>query len=66
MINIQNIQNIDDDDDDDDDDDECCKWCLVRYLHPVDFKQARITKANKDFSKRPDFTDIKDMRHSQN
>ena len=48
-INIENI------DDDDDDDDKCFKWCLVRYLYPADHHQARITKANKDFEKEPDF-----------
>ena len=48
LINIENI-------DDDDDDDKCFKWCLVRYLYPADHHQARITKANKDFEKEPDF-----------
>ena len=47
LINIENI--------DDDDDDKCFKWCLVRYLYPADHHQARITKANKDFEKEPDF-----------
>ena len=47
-INIQNI-----------DDNECFKWCLVRYLNPVDHHQARITKADKDFAKKLDFKDIK-------
>ena len=46
LIIIQNI-----DDDDDDDDDECCKWRLVRYLHPEDHIAGRIRKAYKDFSK---------------
>ena len=48
MINIQNI-----------DDNECLKWCLVRYLHPADHNPTRITKADKDFSKRINFKDIK-------
>ena len=43
MINIQNT-----------DYNECFKWCLVRYLNP-----RRITKADKDFTKRLDFEDIK-------
>ena len=48
LINIQRI-----------DDDECFKWCLVRYLHPVDRNPIRIAKADKDFSKWLDFKDIK-------
>ena len=48
LINIQNIDN-----------NECFKWCLVRYLHPVDHNSKRITKADKDFSKKLDFKDIK-------
>ena len=41
LINIQNIY-----------DNECFKWCLVRYLNPADHHQERITKADKDFSKK--------------
>ena len=41
------------------DDNECFKWCLVRYLNPVDHNSARITKADKDFDKKFDFKDIK-------
>ena len=48
MINIQNI-----------DDNECFKWCLIRYLNPSDHNPRRITKANKDFTKKLDFKDIK-------
>ena len=48
MINIQNT-----------DDNECFKWCLVRYLNPADRNPARITKANKDFAKKPDLKDKK-------
>ena len=48
LINIQNVG-----------DNECFKWCLVRYLHPVDRNPARIKKADKDFAKRLDFKDIK-------
>ena len=48
LINIQNI-----------DDNEWFKWCLVRYLNPVDYNQRRITKADKDFAKRLDFKNIK-------
>ena len=29
------------------DDKECFKWCLVRYLNPVDCNPARITKSAK-------------------
>ena len=41
------------------DDNECFKWCLVRYLNPADHHPAKITKTDKDFAKRLDFTDIK-------
>ena len=36
LINIENS-----------DDNECFKWCLVRYLNPVDHYTARIAKADK-------------------
>ena len=48
LINIQNA-----------DDNECFKWCLVRYLNPVDHNSKIITQADKDFAKRLDFKDIK-------
>ena len=49
MINVQNNN-----------DNECFKWFLFRYSHPVDHHHpARITKADKDFSKRLDFKDMK-------
>ena len=35
------------------------KWCIVRYLNPPNHHSARIAKADKDFSKRLDFKDIK-------
>ena len=41
------------------DDNECFKWCLIRYLNPVDYNPRRFTKADKDFAKRLDFKDIK-------
>ena len=47
LVNIQN-----------NDDNECFKWCLVRYLNPVDHNPARVTKAVKDFVKKLDFKDI--------
>ena len=48
LINVQNI-----------DDNECFKWYLVRHLNLADHNPRRITKADKDFSKRLDFKDIK-------
>ena len=49
MINIQNIG-----------DNECCKCCLVRYLHRADPNPVRIAKADKDFAKKTlDFKGIK-------
>ena len=35
------------------------KWYLVRHLNLADHNPRRITKADKDFSKRLDFKDIK-------
>ena len=49
--NLINIQNSDDN--------EFFKSSLVRYLKPVDDDPARITKADKDFAKKPDFKGIK-------
>ena len=46
-----NIQNIDDY--------ESFKWHLDRYLNPTDHRSVKITKADKDFSKRPNFKDKK-------
>ena len=48
LINIQNT-----------DDNECFKWCLVRQLNPADHDLRRITKADRGFTKRLDFKDIK-------
>ena len=48
LIDIQNI-----------DDNKCFKWCLVWYLNPADDNRRSITKADKNFAKRPDFKDIK-------
>ena len=51
LINIQNT-----------DDNECFKWCLVRFksdLNPPDHNPRKITKADKDFTKRCDSKDIK-------
>ena len=48
LIIIQNIY-----------DNEYFRKFLVRYLHPADRNLARITKVDKDFSKRLDFKDVK-------
>ena len=48
MINIQII-----------DDNECFKWFIVRYVNPADHDPRRITKTNKDFTKKINFKDIK-------
>ena len=48
MINIQNIN-----------DNECFKWGIGRYLNSADHHPARITKADKDFTKKLDSKDIK-------
>ena len=48
MINIQNI-----------DDNEYFQWSIVGYLNPADRSLARITKADKEFTKKLDFKDIK-------
>ena len=47
-INIQNI-----------DDNECCKWTLIRYLNPADHNSRRMTKADKEFSKKLGFKCMK-------
>ena len=48
MINIQNI-----------DGNECFKWSIVKYLNPADRNPARITKADKEFTQKLDFKNIK-------
>ena len=48
MVNTQN-----------NDANEFFKWCLFRYLHPVDHNPRRITKGDKDFVEILDFKDIK-------
>ena len=48
MISIQNIN-----------DNECCKWCLVRYVHPEDHHAARIRKVGRLFGDELDFEDMK-------
>ena len=47
LINIQSI-----------DGNECFKWCLAKYLNPVNYHSARISKAHKDLAKMLDFVDI--------
>ena len=41
------------------DDSEYFKWCLVRSLNPADYNQRRITKPDKDLTKKLGFKDIK-------
>ena len=48
LINIQNINN-----------NECFKWSLVKHFNLADQNSQRITKADKNISKRFDFKDIK-------
>ena len=48
LINIQNI-----------DDKACFKWYLARYLNPANDHLAIITKAEKGFTIKLDFKDIK-------
>ena len=48
LINIQNI-----------DDRACFKWSLARYLNPENDHSAIITKAEKGFTRKLDFKDIK-------
>ena len=47
-MNIQNTDN-----------NKCFKWCLLRYLHPLDKNPAKITKIGKKLTRRLDFKDIK-------
>ena len=37
----------------------CIQWSIVRYFNPVEGNPARITKADKEFTKKLDFKDIK-------
>ena len=48
LINIQNTHNK-----------ECFKWCLVRYVGPAGHSPRRITKVDKDLTKRLDFKSMK-------
>ena len=48
LINIKNT-----------DDNECFKWCLVRYLNPLDHNPGKLTKVYKDFAHRLTFKYIK-------
>ena len=47
MINIQNT-----------DDNECFKWCLVRCVNPTDHNLRKITKIDKDLTKRFDLKNV--------
>ena len=47
MINIQNT-----------DDNECFKWCLVRCVNPTDHNPRKITKIDKDLTKRFDLKNV--------
>ena len=58
LINIQNIK-----------DNECFEWSTVRNLNPANYRPARITKADKELTKKLDFKDIKfpvKIRHIHN
>ena len=48
LSNVENINN-----------NECCKRCLVRYLHLAYINPARIRKDVKDFARKLDFKDKK-------
>ena len=48
LINIQNIN-----------DNGFFKWSIVRFLNPTDHNPRSITKADKDFTKKNDFKEIK-------
>ena len=41
------------------DDNERFKWSIFRYSNPANRNPANITKANKEFTKKLDFKDIK-------
>ena len=45
LVNIQNT-----------DDSECFKWCLVRYLNFEDHHPEKVTKVDKHFAKRFEFS----------
>ena len=47
LINIQNEDN------------ECFRWCLVRYLNPVNKNPVKILNVDKEFAKQLNFKGVK-------
>ena len=53
LINIQNEDN------------ECFRWCLVKYLNPVNKKSAKIRNVDKEFTKKLNFKRVKFPVHKK-
>ena len=53
LINIQNENN------------ECFRWCLVRYLSPLNKNPAKFRNADRKFAKQLHFKDVKFPVHKK-
>ena len=53
LINVQNEDN------------EYFKWCLVRYLNPVNKIPAKIINVDREFAKQVNFQDLKLTVHKK-
>ena len=49
LVNIQNEDN------------ECFRWCLIRYINPVDKNLAIIRKVDGEFTKQLNFKYINNL-----
>ena len=49
LVNIQNEDN------------ECFRWCLIRYINPVDKNLAIIRKVDGEFTKQLNFKCINNL-----
>ena len=47
LINVQNEHS------------ECFRWCLVRYLNPVNKNAIKIRNVDEEFAKQPIFKSVK-------
>ena len=46
-------------------DNECFRWCLLRYLNPVNKNPEKIRKIDKEFGKQRYFRSIKFPVHKK-
>ena len=45
---------------------ECIRWCLVRYLNPVNKNPTKIRKVDREFTKQVNFKCVKFLVHKKN